>query len=402
MNINWLKAYDHWMQISEKQRHMDEQIARMLSKVTLDEIYQYAEEILSSKKAEDGLSDAEIDAIRGDEIAKIMGKYMDSGDYLNSSSESFRKRLYAAFTGAVTLTSEERQKIRAEILRAYNKITTNTGYNPNRTGLKQVTGKSIAIGQYASNIAKNLTSSKKGPNIKIDSTMLQKTAKGYLHMMSGTASNPNVTNLSKSLNQQIAGAINEVEDLLVDNLVKSTDFIAELTWMLEGDSTTISRITTSVDRSVGKAPYDFMIEAKGYDQYGFSRSLKNGEFYFDSKRTGEGIGTTQYNAIVSDINVLLGLNGTPTIPQVDKALQKYNQNRSLENALLLEYLYQEYNSTPIYYLIDKSKKEMYSLDYLVQKNQIDLDPQGLNLINLYFNTNGVLVGELNYAKGRQK
>ena len=403
MNLNWLKAYDHWVQIADEQRDMDEQIASMLSKVTQHEIYRYAEEILLTKKAEDGLSDDEVDAIRGDVIAQIMGKYMASGDYLNSSFQSFRQQLYAAFTGATTLTSQERQQIRAEILQAYNTLTTNTGYNPKKTGLKQVTGKSIAIGQYASNIAKRLTSSKKGPKMNIDSKLLQDTVKGYLHMMNSTASNPKVSNLSKSLNQQLSGAINEVEDLLVDNLAKSTDFIAQLARELESDTTTISTIRTSVSHSAGKAPYDFLIEAKGYDRFGFPRALKKySKFYFDSKRRGEGIGTTQYDPIVSNVDVLLNLNGITTLPQADKALQAYNQNTSLQNALLLEYLYQEYQSTPIYYLIDKSKKEMYSLDYLVQSNKIDLDPGGLNFVNLYFNTKGVLEGQLNYAKGRQK
>lgn len=202
--------------------------------------------------------------------------------------------------------------------------------------------------------------------------------------------------LSEEEQQKLSrdGLANEIEDICVSNILARKDLVKEIAEMIY---TGIKDIQVKETGSGDNYNYDRHTKAKGYFYHDDNNvSTKEFDMYFDSKSNLKSLGSRQDNFIISSQDVITHIIASQTF---DKNLRRYNRKPSADNELLLEYLIQQYGQRPIYYLIDKKKEEIYPLSYLVDSNQLKMDPNGLSLA-LNDLTNGIY--KITYAKAVTK
>lgn len=194
------------------------------------------------------------------------------------------------------------------------------------------------------------------------------------------------------------GLANELEDAILDNSDVRGDlaiYIAtELYNMIEDERAK----AIAIERSPGKnKEYDFHTEA--ILSYKNEKGLEDAarfDMFFDSKTNLMSLGARLDKYIITSAEVIDILENST---HMESSLLTYNNQHSKDNELLLEYLLSIYKDLKYYYLIEKEKKEVYSLSYLVDKDKICLDPNGL-----YLNQTALLDNkyQLWYAKAVRK
>lgn len=190
------------------------------------------------------------------------------------------------------------------------------------------------------------------------------------------------------------GLTNEIEDICVSNILARKDLVEIIAKMLY---TEIQDIRVTETSSGDNYNYDRHTKATGLFYHDDnSVSIKKLDMYFDSKSNLSSLGSRQDDFIISSQDVITHIiaNG-----EFDNNLRRYNRRSSIDNELLLEYLIQQYGQRPIYYIIDKKKEEVYPLSYLVDSNQLKMDPKGLSLV-LNDLTKGIY--KITYAKAVTK
>lgn len=190
------------------------------------------------------------------------------------------------------------------------------------------------------------------------------------------------------------GLRNEIEDICVTNILARKDLVEKITKMLY---TGIQDMLVTETSSGDNYNYDRHTKATGllyHDDN--SVDVKKFDMYFDSKSNLRSLGTEQENFIISSQDVITHIIASE---EFNKNLLQYNRKPSIDNELLLEYLIQQYGQRSIYYIIDKKKEEVYPLSYLVDSNQLKMDPKGLSLV-LNDLTKGIY--KITYAKAVTK
>ena len=143
--------------------------------------------------------------------------------------------------------------------------------------------------------------------------------------------------------------------------------------------------------------YDFHTETilSYKNKKGFEDAVRF-DMFFDSKTNLMSLGTRLDDYIITSAKVIDILENSTNM---NSSLATYNNQHSKDNELLLEYLLSIYKDLKYYYLIEKEKKEVYSLSYLVDKDKIYLDPNGLYLNQMALLDNKY---QLLYAKAVRK
>lgn len=170
------------------------------------------------------------------------------------------------------------------------------------------------------------------------------------------------------------GLTNEIEDICVSNILARKDLVEQIASVLYAG---IQDMVITETGSGDNYNYDRHTKAKGsFYHDDNSYSVKELDMYFDSKSNLASLGSTEENFIITSQDVITHILASQTF---DDNLREYNKKHSMENELLLEYLIQQYGQRPIYYIIDKKKEEIYPLSYLVDTDQLKMDPAGLSL-----------------------
>ncbi len=174
------------------------------------------------------------------------------------------------------------------------------------------------------------------------------------------------------------GLANELEDAMLENSdirrYLATYIATELYNIIEDERAK----AIATERSPGKnKEYDFHTET--ILSYKNKKGLEDAakfDMFFDSKTNLMSLGVRLDDYIITSAKVIDILENST---HMESSLLTYNNQHSKDNELLLEYLLSIYKDLKYYYLIEKEKKEVYSLSYLVDKDKICLDPNGLYL-----------------------
>lgn len=196
------------------------------------------------------------------------------------------------------------------------------------------------------------------------------------------------------------GLTNELEDAIWSNSANRQE-MAEYIWnALYNDYKNVFQEPTTKEKSSGEnLNYDFKTIASGLLNDVQRRNTvleKQVRLYFDSKASLSGIGSKTNNFLISSEEVIQAIN---LEQDSHEALLKYNRRASYDNQLLLEYLISQYKDRPLYYLIDKANKEIYSLSYLVDEDMLKMDTGGLHLLTHEMTKGRYMI---QYAKATKK
>lgn len=281
----------------------------------------------------------------------------------NPDSQEFRQALFSRIVNK-RLDDETKKEIKQVIVDTLKKVKQT----------KSLDRADISQGKLASSLTLKIEGILAGKyKAETDGSLREHIKDGLYEYRNHVA---NGSNDKKQQNLSSTGITNEIEDICKSNILARQD-LAE--FILQGIYAGIKNVSSGEFSSGANKNYDRHTMARGYLHYeDGTADLPQVDIYFDSKASLAGIGSSTNNFIISSQDVITHILMSEMF---DDNLRQYNKNKhSADNELLLEYLVQQYNKRPIYYLIDKDKEEVYPLSYLVDEDKLMMDPGGLSLI----------------------
>lgn len=310
------------------------------------------------------------------------------------NSDRFRKSLYSAIIEQ-DIPDDIKEKMSREIKRQLLQVKK----------FEWTPGRKIAMGKRAANTYENIYkimteyTNDEGKTVK-DKTMIseirendfKERIKDYFYIYLNKVS---FKQMPKTIQADITrkGLINELEDALLSNSENRQILAEYIASELFDDS--ILSFTSTEFGSGDRKQYDFHVATDGRGYVKGTNIPKRFDMFYDSKLTTEGVGAELKNYVITSQEVIDILSNSMT-PHKD--LLAYNRRHSEDNELLLEYLLDLYHDR-LYYLIDKKNKEIYSLSYLVEQDQLKMDTGGLRLDEVALLNNKY---QLLYAKAVHK
>lgn len=384
--MNNIDIRAEWAKIKAEEQRINKLLADYLYPVTADMIYREAEQLfnaeINSRIANDDSRpwyEAKEQAII--ELDKTLDDFIQeaaSNLEPDSDSREFRRALFDCIIQK-KIDKETKTQIRDLIVET----------------LKQVKKKGeldrgdISQGKLATNLTIKIEGVLKGKYDSERDGSIRDHVKDTLYEYQGHVAGGADPNDQQY--QSAAGLANEIEDICKSNILARQE-LAE--YIIKQIYMGIKNVHSGEFSSGGNKNYDRHTIARGYLEYeDGSTGLPQFDMYFDSKNSLAGIGSSTEKFIISSQDVITHILMSEMF---DDNLRAYNKNKaSMDNELLLEYLVQQYSKRPIYYLIDKEKKEVYPLSYLVDEDKLMMDPAGLSLL-----TNEMAKGKymIQYAK----
>lgn len=395
--MNDLEIRSQWSRIRDEEDKINKIMCDYLWFKNENDILRYASRLFD--KEVENLIDPQDKRSWGEaraEAQKIMNKSMDDflkeaeDDFnadLKPNSPKFRSLLYQALedTEFDTFTKKD---IQALVTQTLHKVRTNwSKYN------------SISQGLLATNLTVQIEDLLKiSYDGELDFNTAREHIKDALYQYRGKLQQGMPPDVQDKLTSE--GLVNELEDAIWSNSANRQE-VAEFIWnSLYNDYKNVIGEPTTTEKSSGEnLNYDFKTIAKGWlnDTERRNTALeKQVKLFFDSKASVSGIGSRTNNFLISSEEVIDVINSES---DSHEALLKYNRKPSYDNQLLLEYLISQYKDRPLYYLIDKANKEVYSLSYLVDEDMLKMDTGGLHLL-----THEITKGKymIQYAKATKK
>lgn len=408
MYLDNLNIRSEWAEFVRKEEEVNKIICKYLRDLYAAKIENYAYqtyvEILGGRKDKTPTDEEKYNAHKS--IEETTDKLLAQFDSkMEPNSEFFRKQLFEAIT-QYTIPKEQKDKMIELFEQRFLKVKDQ----------KWTEGRKSAWGRRASTdtdsvikIFNNIDKSKKKKDTEIiipddiNPVDMQERIKGfYYEFFSETNRKDQDGNFLVTPEEQAKrsakGLVNELEDAMLENSDIRNDLAAyiatELYNMIKDERAKVQ----AIERSPGKnKEYDFHSEATL--TYHNTEGLKDEakfDMFFDSKTNLMSLGVRLGKYVITSAQIIDILEKSTNMRS---SLLTYNNRDSKDNELLLEYLLSIYKDLKYYYLIEKEKKEVYSLSYLVDEDELWLDPNGL-----YLNQAALLNNryQLLYAKAVRK
>lgn len=408
MYLDNLNIRSEWAEFVRKEEEVNKIICKYLRDLYAANIENYAYqtyiEILGGRKDKTPTDEEKYNAHKSIEETtdKLLAKF-DSK--MEPNSEFFRKQLFEALT-QYTIPKEQKDKMIELFEERFLKVKDQ----------KWTEGRKSAWGRRASTdtdsvikIFNNIGKSKKKKDTEIiipddiNPVDMQERIKGFYYEFFSEKNRKDqdgnfLVTPEEQAKRSAKGLVNELEDAMLENSDIRNDLAAyiatELYNMIEDERAKAH----AIERSPGKhKEYDFHSEAiLTYQSEEGVADETRFDMFFDSKTNLMSLGVRLGKYIITSAQVIDILEKSTNMRE---SLLDYNNKHSKENELLLEYLLSIYKDLKYYYLIEKEKKEVYSLSYLVDEDELWLDPNGL-----YLNQAALLDNkyQLLYAKAVRK
>lgn len=388
MYSNNLNIRSEWAEFVRKEEGINKIICKYLRELYIVNIENYAYqayiEILGGRKGKTPTDEEKYNAYKSIEETtnKLLAKF-DSK--MEPNSEFFRKQLFEAIT-QYTIPKEQKDKMIELFEQRFLKVKDQ----------KWTEGRKSAWGRRASTdtdsvikIFNNIDKAKEKKDTEIiipddiNPADMQERIKGYYYEFFSEKNRKDrkgnfLVTPEEQAKRSAKGLVNELEDAMLENSDVRGDLVAyiatELYNMIEDERAK----ARAIERSPGKnKEYDFHSEAilTYQNEEGLADAARF-DMFFDSKTNLMSLGVRLDNYIITSAEIIDILENSTNM---NSSLLNYNNQHSKDNELLLEYLLSIYKDLKYYYLIEKEKKEVYSLSYLVNEDKLCLDPNGLYL-----------------------
>lgn len=408
MYLDNLNIRSEWAEFVRKEEEVNKIICKYLRDLYAAKIENYAYqtyvEILGGRKDKTPTDEEKYNAHKS--IEETTDKLLAQFDSkMEPNSEFFRKQLFEAIT-QYTIPKEQKDEMIKLFEQRFLKVKDQ----------KWTEGRKSAWGRRASTdtdsvieIFNNIDKSKKKKDTKIiipddiNPVDMQERIKGFYYEFFSEKNRKDqdgnfLVTPEEQAKRSAKGLVNELEDAMLENSDIRNDLAAyiatELYNMIKDERAKVH----AIERSPGKhKEYDFHSEAILTHQ-NEERLADEAIFdmFFDSKTNLMSLGVRLDKYVITSAQVIDILEKSTNMRS---SLLTYNNRDSKDNELLLEYLLSIYKDLKYYYLIEKEKKEVYSLSYLVDEDELWLDPNGL-----YLNQAALLNNryQLLYAKAVRK
>lgn len=408
MYLDNLNIRSEWAEFVRKEEEVNKIICKYLRDLYAAKIGNYAYqtyvEILGGRKDKTPTDEEKYNAHKS--IEETTDKLLAQFDSkMEPNSEFFRKQLFEAIT-QYTIPKEQKDKMIELFEQRFLKVKNQ----------KWTEGRKSAWGRRASTdtdsvikIFNNIDKSKKKKDTEIiipddiNPVDMQERIKGFYYEFFSEKNRKDqdgnfLVTPEEQAKRSAKGLVNELEDAMLENSDIRNDLAAyiatELYNMIEDERAKAH----AVERSPGKnKEYDFHSEAiLTYQNEEGLEDEARFDMFFDSKTNLMSLGVRLGKYVITSAQVIDILEKSTNMRS---SLLTYNNRDSKDNELLLEYLLSIYKDLKYYYLIEKEKKEVYSLSYLVDEDELWLDPNGL-----YLNQAALLNNryQLLYAKAVRK